>query len=161
MIRRLPFLTLPLAPAAQAREVLVGILEHGLDTPLTFQTGERGKPVAAIGAAGLQPYAFASFNYAFASFNTVGDTSLPAAGVALKVPLGGWFLCPGIGIAIHDGPSERYDAGRGYSRSSGAGCSSSRSWASVSPWRRASSRNSTGPTSVTRRSSGRRIRAST
>ncbi|NJR77421.1 acyloxyacyl hydrolase [Sphingomonas corticis] len=105
-----PFLLLA-APAAHAQEVFGGILAHGVDTPLTFDTGERGvdvqagvrlAPVARIGGAALQPYAFGSLN-------TAGDTSFVAAGVALKVPVGGWFLRPGIGIAVHDGPSTRLD----------------------------------------------------
>ena len=111
MIRLLAPLLLCLSPAAQAQEVFGGILAHGVDTPLTFDTGEGGTDlqagvrlalVARIGAATLQPYAFGSLN-------TAGDTSFVAAGVALKVPVGRWFLRPGIGIAIHDGPSTRID----------------------------------------------------
>lgn len=111
MTRLLALLLLLLAPSAQAQEVFGGVLAHGVDTPLTFDTGEGGvdlqagvrvAPVTRIGAAALQPYAFASLN-------TAGDTSFAAAGVALKVPLGGWFVRPGIGIAVHDGPSTRLD----------------------------------------------------
>ena len=111
MIRLLTPVLLMLAPAAEAQEVFGGVLAHGIDTPLTFETGEGGvdlqagvrlAPLARTGTAALQPYAFASLN-------TSDDTSFVAAGVSLKVLLGGWFLRPGIGIAVHDGPSTRLD----------------------------------------------------
>ncbi len=111
MIRLLAPLALLLAPAAQAQEVFAGILAHGVDTPLTFDTGEggtdiqvgvRGDPILNAGVASLRPYAFVSAN-------TRGDTDFAAAGLSLQIGLGGWFVRPGVGIAIHDGPSRRVD----------------------------------------------------
>jgi hypothetical protein len=107
-----PLLAL-LAPCpAQAREVFAGVLVHGVDTPLTFDTGEggtdvqlgvRGDPILNAGVATLRPYAFVSAN-------TAGGTDFAAAGLALTVGLPGFFVRPGIGVAVHDGPSRRVGA---------------------------------------------------
>ena len=87
---------------AGAQEVFVGVMAHGVDTPLTFDTGERGadiqlgvrgRPIVNAGVASLRPYAFVSKN-------TKGNTSFAAAGVALTVGLPGFFVRPGIGIAV-------------------------------------------------------------
>ena len=116
MSRVIPLLAsalLMLVPrSADAQEVFAGVLSHGVDTPLTKATGEggtdlqlgvRGKPVWNAGVATLRPYAFVSAN-------TRGDTSFAAAGLALTVGLPGFFVRPGIGLAVHDGPSYRVGA---------------------------------------------------
>jgi hypothetical protein len=112
MIRFLaPLALLSLPAGASAQEVFAGVLAHGVDTPLTFDTGEggtdfqlgvRGDPILNAGVASLRPYAFVSAN-------SRGDTDFAAAGLSLQIGLGGWFVRPGIGIAVHDGPSFRVD----------------------------------------------------
>lgn len=111
MIRYLAPFALLLSPAAQAQEIFVGVLAHGVDTPLTFDTGEggtdvqvgvRGDPILNAGVASLRPYAMASIN-------TAGDTSFAAAGLSVQIGLGGFFLRPALGVAVHDGPSYRVD----------------------------------------------------
>lgn len=98
--------------AASAQEVFVGVMAHGVNTPLTFDTGERGtdiqlgvrgKPILNAGIATLRPYAMVSKNLA-------GNTSFAAAGVALTLGLPGFFVRPGVGIAVHDAPSYRVGA---------------------------------------------------
>lgn len=116
MLRVIPFLAGAFAAlfpvTAGAQEVFAGVLSHSVDTPLTKATGEggtdlqlgvRGKPLLNAGVATLRPYAFVSAN-------ARGDTSFAAAGVALTVGLPGWFVRPGIGLAVHDGPSYRVGA---------------------------------------------------
>ncbi len=97
---------------ARAQEVFVGVMAHGVDTPLTFDTGERGtdiqlgvrgRPILNAGVASLRPYALVSKNLS-------GNTSFAAAGVALTVGLPGFFVRPGVGIAVHDAPSYRVGA---------------------------------------------------
>lgn len=95
-----------------AQEAWVGIAAHGVDTPFTFDTGEDGAdlqlgyrfaPEAALSAIGSPA------PYVFALANTAGDTNLVAAGLSWK--LGGRvYARPGIGLAVHDGPSLRVRA---------------------------------------------------
>ena len=111
MIRILAAAALLLPSAAHAQEIFAGVFAHGVDTPLTFDTGEggtdiqagiRGDPILNAGIATLRPYALVSVN-------TRGDTDFAAAGLSLSLGLGGWFVRPAIGVAVHDGPSYRVD----------------------------------------------------
>lgn len=101
---------LALAPTpALADEVFVGVAAHGVDTPFTLQTGEGGVDVEG-GWRGdkIQELKFLGKPepYAFISINDRGDTSLAAVG--LSWTLGKTvYVRPGIGLAIHDGPSYR------------------------------------------------------
>ncbi len=97
---------------AVAQEVFVGLAAHEVDTPLSFDIGEegvnfqagyRGKRIEALSVIG------APSPYVFASINSAGDTSLVAAGLSWKIGKK-IYLRPGIGIAIHDGPSLRFAA---------------------------------------------------
>lgn len=116
---RLLLLAAPLALAASpaaADELYGGVYAHGVDTPFTFDTGERGGAVQAgyrfdkiealsvIGSP--QPYVFASLN-------TAGDTSFAGAGLSWKAELGPVYLRPGVGLVIHDAPSVRVDEATG------------------------------------------------
>lgn len=98
-------------PAA-AQEIFIGVAAHEVDTPLStrifeegtdFQAGYRGKRIEALSAIG------APSPYIFASVNSAGDTSLVAAGLSWKIG-DELYLRPGIGLAIHDGPSQRFAA---------------------------------------------------
>lgn len=105
-------LALLCATPAAAQETWVGVAAHGVDTPLTFDTGEHGVDLQA-GYRFAPERALAAIGspapYVFALVNTEGDTSLVAAGLSWK--LGDRFYArPGIGVAVHDGPSLRVRA---------------------------------------------------
>jgi lipid A 3-O-deacylase len=102
-----------LAVPAQAGEVFVGAYVHGVDTPLTLETEERGADlqlgyrfarIEALSAIGSpQPYVFGSVN-------TRGDTSFVGAGVSWRVDAGPVYVRPGVGLVVHDGPELRVGA---------------------------------------------------
>lgn len=100
------------ASPAAAQEAWVGVAAHGVDTPFTFETGEGGADLRA--GYRLPPQRALSVigspaPYVMAIVNTDGDTSLVAAGLNWK--LGDrFYVRPGIGIAVHDGPSLRVRA---------------------------------------------------
>lgn len=105
-------LSAPAAPAA-ASEVFGGIYAHGVDTPLSFDTGEggadiqlgfRGEPIRALAVVG------GPAPYAFVSVNTAGDTDFVAAGLSWKVDFGPVYVRPGIGLSLNNGPDRRVDA---------------------------------------------------
>ena len=101
-----------IAAPAQASDLFGGIYAHGVNTPLTktipergadFEIGYRANAILNLGTVGaLQPYAFVSAN-------DQGDTSLAAAGLSLKIG-GPIYVRPGLGIAVHTGPSYRVGA---------------------------------------------------
>lgn len=113
MAARIPFaaalLTLAGTPAAAA-DYFMGIHAHGVDLPTTaeihergadFQLGYRFNRIAGLNAIG------GPAPYLFASINDRGDTSLAAAGLSWRIGLAGFYLRPGIGVAVHTGPSYR------------------------------------------------------
>jgi hypothetical protein len=100
------FLVVGPAPA-QAGEIFAGIYAHNVETPLTavereggadFQLGWRGGRIEALRAVG------APSPHVYALVNSDGDTNFASAGISWR-----WgrrlYLRPGIGVAIHDGPS--------------------------------------------------------
>ena len=115
-MNRLPIIAAMIAAAsatnATAQEVFAGAAVHGIDTPLSLTTDEdgidlqlgiRSAPIRALGAIG-SPSAQLT-----ASVNTAGDSNLAVAGLSWQ--LGGrLYARPGIGLAVHDGPSLRIDA---------------------------------------------------
>ncbi|RHW17367.1 acyloxyacyl hydrolase [Sphingomonas gilva] len=96
-----------------AQEAWVGVAAHGVDTPLTFDTGEGGVDLQA-GYRFAPERALAVIGspapYVFALVNSDGDTSLIAAGLSWKRGER-LYARPGIGVAVHDGPSLRVRAG--------------------------------------------------
>lgn len=101
-----------LATPATAQEIFAGVASHGVDTPFTlktyeegvdFQLGIRSEPIEGLKVIG-KPSA-----YLFGSLNSKGDTSLVAAGLSWKIGKQ-FYVRPGIGIAVHDGPKLRYAA---------------------------------------------------
>ena len=102
---------LPTSPVS-AQEVFAGVYQHGVDTPFTLETGEGGTDIAA-------GYRFAPVDalrvigspspYVLGSVNTSGDTSFAAVGLSWTLGKGPVFVRPGIGLAIHDGPSTRFN----------------------------------------------------
>jgi len=117
MFRSLPILAVLLlavfaAPAA-AQEVFAGAFVHGVNTPFTLDTGERGTdvelgyrfgPIVALNVIGKPA------PYVIASVNTRGDTSFAGAGLSWKIGEGPIYLRPGIGLVAQDGPRLRVGA---------------------------------------------------
>lgn len=105
-------LSLGLASPAAAQGAFVGAYLHEVGTPFTFtvdeggadiQVGYRFAPVDALSFIGRpQPYVLASVN-------TAGDTSFAGGGLSWKIGNGPIYVRPGIGLIVHDGPSERFD----------------------------------------------------
>ena len=93
---------------AHAGEVFGGAYVHDVKLPtnlsgfeqgLDLQVGYRG---GRIGKTPLQWYAFGALN-------TAGDTSYAATGLSAKFGIGGGFyIRPGIGVAIHNGSAGKY-----------------------------------------------------
>lgn len=97
------------AQPALADEIYAGVAIHDVDTPLSmgtdedgvdFQIGYRGDGIEGLSFIGSPS------PYIFASVNSAGDTSMLAAGISWKFG-DKIYIRPGIGLAIHDGPSFR------------------------------------------------------
>jgi lipid A 3-O-deacylase len=96
---------------ACAGELFGGIHVHDVKTPLNLSNietgvdlslGFRGGTIAQVWRAQFQPYVFAAINSA-------GNTDYAAAGISARFGLGrGWYVRPGIGLAIHDGSAGKY-----------------------------------------------------
>ena len=112
MIRRLAWLLAFAATPAAAADLFGGVYVHDVRLPLTkdiheggadFEAGYRFNAILQLGPAiGIQPYVLGSVN-------SRGDTSFGAAGLSARIG-GPIYLRPGIGLAIHDGPSYRVGA---------------------------------------------------
>jgi len=103
-------LALAASGAAQAGEIFAGLHAHDVKTPLDksgiekgvdLSLGYRAGPIGHLFHGDLQPYVFGAVN-------TAGDTSYAAAGISAKFGLGGWYIRPGVGLAIHDGSAGKY-----------------------------------------------------
>ena len=103
------------APAA-AGEVFAGVYAHGVETPLTFHTGEEGVDlqlgyrfggIEALAAVGKPA------PYMIASVNAGGDTSFAGAGLGWRLGKGPVYVRPGVGLVVHDGPSDWIDPATG------------------------------------------------
>lgn len=103
---------LAIPTGAQAGEVFGGIFVHDVHTPLDksgiesgadLSLGFRGDRIGHLWSGELQPYIFGALN-------TAGDTDYAAAGISAKFKLGGrgWYIRPGVGLAIHDGSAGKY-----------------------------------------------------
>lgn len=95
--------------SAQAQEVYAGASFHGVDTPFSLETYERGQdiqagirsaPIKGLSAIG-SPQA-----YLHAQVSIDGQTNMAAAGLSWKIG-DTLYLRPGIGLAIHDGQIPR------------------------------------------------------
>jgi lipid A 3-O-deacylase len=117
MFRPLPIVAaLPLAlvaaPAA-AQEVFAGAYVHGVDTPFTFDTGERGPDIELgyrFGRLDALRFIGKPAPYLIASVNTRGDTSFAGAGLSWKIGKGPVYVRPAIGLVVQDGPRLRVSA---------------------------------------------------
>ncbi|MDB5699636.1 MAG: hypothetical protein JWN69_2440 [Alphaproteobacteria bacterium] len=95
------------ADRANAGEIFAGIYAHNVDTPLSvrgpeggadLQLGWRGGRIAALRALGTPS------PHVYALVNSDGDTNFASAGLSWRFGHR-LYVRPGIGIAIHDGPS--------------------------------------------------------
>jgi hypothetical protein len=117
MSRSLPIvaavlLTASAAPAA-AQEVFAGAYVHGVDTPFTLGTGERGVDVELgyrFDRLSVLKFIGKPAPYLIASVNTRGDTSFAGAGLSWKIGKGPVYVRPGIGLVVQDGPRLRVGA---------------------------------------------------
>jgi hypothetical protein len=98
-------------PAA-ANELFGGVYDHGVDTPFTFSTGERGADVQ-LGYRFTPPKALSVLGhpapYVLVSVNTRGNTSFVGAGLSWTIGNGPLFVRPGLGVVVHTGPALRID----------------------------------------------------
>lgn len=90
---------------AMAQEIYVGASFHGVDTPFSLETFERGEdvqagirsaPIKALRAIG-SPSA-----YLHGQVSLDGQTNMAAVGLSWKFG-DKFYVRPGIGLAIHDG----------------------------------------------------------
>lgn len=90
--------------AAQAQEIYAGTSFHGVDTPFTLETGERGSDVQVgirgTPLEGLKPIGSPSA-YLHGQVSLNGNTSLIAAGLSWKFG-DKFYVRPGIGLALHN-----------------------------------------------------------
>ena len=97
---------------ARAQEVYVGTSFHGVDTPFTLETGERGSDVqAGIRSSpieGLKPIGSPSA-YLHGQVSLNGNTSLVAAGLSWKFGEQ-FYVRPGIGLALHNDKIKEFRA---------------------------------------------------
>lgn len=101
-------LTAAVPGAAQAAELFGGAYVHdvklptnlsGIEDGVDFQLGYRG---GRIPKTPLQWYAFGALN-------TAGQTNYAATGLSARFGLGrGWYVRPGLGIAIHSGSAGKF-----------------------------------------------------
>lgn len=121
MLRRLLALialtSAALAAPASAQELFGGTYVHGVDTPFSLETGEKGAdielgyrfaPIEGLHAVGSPS------PYLIASVNTAGDTSFAGAGLSWKIGKGPVYLRPGVGLVVNNAPSYRVDPATGY-----------------------------------------------
>ncbi len=97
--------------AASATELFGGLHVHDVKTPLDdagleggldVSVGVRGPTIGKLWHGELQPYVFAAVN-------TAGNTNYGAVGISAKYQIGrGWYLRPGLGVAIHTGSAGKY-----------------------------------------------------
>ena len=97
--------------SAHAAELFGGVHVHDVKTPLDdagiesgvdFSIGYRGGSVGHLWSGALQPYGFVAVNSA-------GNTSYAAIGIDAKYALGaGWYVRPGVGIAVHTGSAGKF-----------------------------------------------------
>jgi len=95
-----------------AQEVFTGVYSHGINTPLSFHTGERGVDVAfGYRFAPLEALAVigAPAPYLIGSLNSEGDTSFAGGGLSWRFGKGPVYLRPALGLVVHDGPARRIE----------------------------------------------------
>ena len=104
-------------PSAHAQEVFGGVYAHAVDTPFTLETTETGSVDIAAGVRfeGIEALGFIGSPepYVVGSLNLSGDTSFAGAGLAWTIGKGPFYVRPGIGLVVHDGPELRVNPATG------------------------------------------------
>jgi lipid A 3-O-deacylase len=101
-----PALLLLVSAPAQAGEAFGGIYAHDVKLPTDKSGIEAGADImvgyrgGAIGHTPIQPYVFGALN-------TAGQTSYAAVGLSAKFGRG-IYVRPGLGIAIHNGSTKKF-----------------------------------------------------
>jgi hypothetical protein len=94
--------------AAQAGELFAGLHVHDVKTPLDKSGLESGVDFS-IGYRGGRLFGTVLQPYLFGALNSDGNTDYAAAGISARFGLGrGWYVRPGLGLAIHDGSAGKY-----------------------------------------------------
>jgi hypothetical protein len=94
--------------AAQAGELFAGLHVHDVKTPLDKSGIESGVDFS-VGYRGGRMFGTFLQPYVFGALNSDGSTNYAAAGLSARFGLGhGWYIRPGVGLAIHDGSAGRY-----------------------------------------------------
>ena len=105
-----------LATPAAAQEVFAGAYVHGVDTPFTLETTEGGVDIAAgVRFGGIEALSFIGKPepYIIGSLNTGGDTSFAGVGLGWTIGEGRFYVRPGVGLVVHDGPELRVNYATG------------------------------------------------
>jgi lipid A 3-O-deacylase len=93
---------------AQAGELFAGLHVHDVKTPLDESGIESGVDFS-LGYRGGRMFGTFLQPYVFGALNSAGNTNYAAAGLSAHFGLGGgWYIRPGIGLAIHDGSAGKY-----------------------------------------------------
>jgi len=102
-------LLVAIAPtAANAGEIFGGIHVHDVKTPLDKSGIEDGLDFS-VGYRGGRMFGTPLQPYIFGALNSAGQTDYAAAGISARFGLGGgWYIRPGVGLAIHDGSAGKF-----------------------------------------------------
>jgi hypothetical protein len=94
--------------SAQAGELFGGIYVHDVKLPTNLSGFEGGADVM-LGYRGGRIAKTPLQWYAFGALNTAGETNYVATGLSARFGLGrGWYIRPGLGIAVHTGSAGRF-----------------------------------------------------
>ena len=101
-------LTALVPSAAQAGELFAGLHVHDVKTPLDKSGIESGVDFS-VGYRGGRMFGTFLQPYVFGALNSDGNTNYAAAGLSARFGLGhGWYIRPGVGLAIHDGSAGKF-----------------------------------------------------
>jgi lipid A 3-O-deacylase len=93
---------------ALAGELFGGLHIHDVKTPLDKSGIESGVDLS-LGYRGGRLFHTFLQPYVFGALNTAGNTDYAAVGLSARFGLGGgWYVRPGLGLAIHDGSAGKY-----------------------------------------------------
>ena len=101
-------LTALVPSGAEAGELFGGLHIHDVKTPLDKSGIEDGIDLS-VGYRGGRMFGTFLQPYVFGALNSAGATSYAAAGVSARFGLGhGWYIRPGVGLAIHNGSADKF-----------------------------------------------------
>ena len=101
-------LTALVPSGAEAGELFGGLHIHDVKTPLDKSGIEDGVDLS-VGYRGGRMFGTVLQPYVFGALNSAGATSYAAAGVSARFGLGhGWYIRPGVGLAIHNGSADKF-----------------------------------------------------